>query len=537
MKLLGLMLALLLGGCVATTAPSEPVDLAILDATVVDGTGAPGRRADILIRGDTIVFVGRADRARLGSARVIEAAGRIVAPGFIDSHSHGNPLVDESFENFLRQGVTTAMLGPDGTSPQDERVDYTDHVTLDMWRAARAGETVAFPGPVTLAQWMRAVEAHGVPLNVAAMSGHGTNRMLAGATTEAPITAAQCAAMIEILRADLEAGAFGMSSGLEYVPGRYATRDELVELAGVVGAADGVVISHMRSEDDDRIADAIAELAAQGRQARVNISHLKIVFGRRPEQARAVLRQIAEARAAGIRLSADIYPYLAGYGDMSLIYPAWAKRRDQWDAAVRDRRPELESALIASVERRNGPGAVLIGSGPYAGKTLEQVAQELNRPFVEVLIDVFGFGGPSASHRTQASEVHDLFVADPDVAIATDGGPALNHPRSWGTYPTVLGDYVRERRLLTIEAAIRKMTSLPAATLGLDDRGLIAVGRKADLVIFDAATIRSNATWENPRQPPAGIDAVVVNGAVALDHGQLMPGNHGRVLRRTEAGR
>ncbi len=521
-KLLLLLLATMLSGCVSVGRPTDGVDLAILNGTVVDGTGAPARRADILIRGDEIVFVGRADRARLQSARIVDAAGRYVVPGFIDNHAHGNPLLDQNFENFLRQGVTTVVLGQDGVSPQDVGDRDAEH---------------GIPGPATLAQWMQAVDAHGVEVNVAALSGHGTNRMLAGGRTEAPLTPQQRAAAAEILRGDLAAGAFGLSSGLEYVPGRYASTEELAELAEIVGAVDGVVMSHMRSEDDDRIAGAIAELIEQGRHARVNISHIKIVFGRSADQAEAVLRQIREARAAGIRISADVYPYLAGYGDMTLVYPSWAKRRDQWEAAVRDRRPELEAALIASVNRRNGPGAILIGSGPYAGKTLEQVARELNRPFVEVLIDVFGFGGPGAAHRMMAAEVQDRFIADPDISISTDGGPWINHPRSWGTYPTVLGYYVRDRHLITMEAAIRKMTSLPASVLGLRDRGVIAVGRKADLVVFDPTTIRSNATWENARQAPTGIDAVIVNGAVALSQGQVSATRHGHVLRRPEANR
>jgi len=531
-----LALAVLLASMPAAATPRQ-ADIAILGGMVVDGTGAKARRADVLVSGDRIAFVGRVDRKRLQAATVIDAAGRIVTPGFIDNHAHGNPLIARSFDNFLLQGVTTVVLGQDGVSPQAEGTDEADNLTFADWEKASRGEPVGIKGPATLAQWMTAAAARGVDVNIAPLSGFGTNRALAGARTEDPITEAQMQSAETILKADLAAGAFGLSNGLEYVPDRYSTREELVRLARIVGEAGGVVMSHMRSEDSDRIAGAIDELLAQAGPARVHISHLKIVYAREAREADAVLDKIRAARARGVRISADVYPYYAGYADMGLVYPDWAKRRDQWDDAVRNRRAELEAALEARVMKRNGPEAILIASGPDAGKTLKEVADARGLPFVKVLIDVYGYGGPAAAHRVMLPEAQDRFIAAPDIAIGTDGGPWINHPRSWGSYPQVLQVFVRERKAIGLEAAIRKMSSLPAANLGLADRGVVAAGMKADLLVLDAARVVNNASWTRAAAPPSGYDAIIVNGRVAVRGGVRAPERFGRILRRTEVSR
>jgi len=521
----------------ATGAAAQEVDLAILGGTVVDGRGAEPFVADILVDEGRIVLVGEADPGTLTAAHTIDARGLLVTPGFIDAHAHGNPLVDASFANFLRQGFTTVVLGQDGVSPPDERVTYTDNLDLEAWRTAMMGGPVAFAGPATLGQWLDAVDERGVEVNVAALSGHGTNRLLVGAGSESPLTEAQQLAAEEILRADLAAGAFGLSSGLEYIPGRYADKEELVRLARIVGQVDGVVMSHMRSEDDDRIADAIEELIAQGRHARVSVSHLKVVYGQTVEQAEAVLAQLASARANGVEIHADAYPYYAGYANMVLVYPDWAKRKDQWDDAVANRRGELERALIARVNKRNGPSAILIASGEFAGKTLAEVAAELGLPFEQVLIDQFGYGGPLAAHRIMSEETQDVFIADADVALSSDGGPWISHPRSWGSAPELLARFVRDKRLLPIESAVRKLSALPADILGLADRGRIAQGLVADLNIIDLARLENRASWTDHAQPPAGYRAVIVNGIMAFDGKQVLESRAGRTLRRQVSGR
>jgi N-acyl-D-amino-acid deacylase len=525
-----LCLCAALGGC------AQIADLAIVGGTVVDGMGAAPRRADVLIRGDTIEYVGTAAGQRVNARTTIDARGKYVSPGFIDTHAHGDPLT-ERFHNFLLQGVTTVVLGQDGASPQDRDDGYGKRVALDMWRRANAGASDTGAGGVTLAQWMRSLDEHGADVNIAPLSGHGTNRTLAGVGTTPTPTEAGKQAMEEILRADLAGGAFGVSTGLEYVPGRYCGTGELVALARIVGEAGGVVMSHMRSEDDDKIAAAIDELLAQGEFARVNVSHLKIVFCKQAGQAQAVLEQMGRARRDCRRISADVYPYIAGYADLTLVYPPWAKQRAEWDDAARERRAELEECLFARVMKRNGPEAILISSGPYIGKTLAQVADELKLPFVKLIIDTFGFGGPDAAHRVMSQEVQDAFIVSPDVAISTDGGPSVRHPRSWGTYPKVLQDYVAGGSGLSLEQAVRKMSGLPTATLGLTDRGVLKAGAKADHVVFDIPNVVSRPTWTDPYQAPAGIDAVIVNGAIAARDGRASEGRFGRVLRRPTVAR
>lgn len=527
---------LLLAACLAAPIYAKQADIAVLGGTVIDGSGAQGIEQDVLISDGKIVFVGTVMPAELDAKLVVDATGRVVTPGFIDTHAHGNPLTDNNFDNFLLQGVTTVTLGQDGTSPQNERVDYIEHLTFTEWSRAAAGLPVAFRGPITLRQWMAAVGRKGVEVNIAPLSGFGTNRALAGARTEAPITDEQLAKSTQILRDDLSAGAFGISNGLEYVPDRYAKTDELRRLAQEVGNAGGVVMSHMRSEDSDKIASAISELISQALPARVHIAHLKIVFARAPEEANGVLDQIREARRTGIPLSADVYPFYAGYADMTLVYPPWAKRREQWEDALRNRRFELEAALEDTVKRRNGPEAILISSGPFAGKTLKQIADEKGLSFVKVLTDVFGYGGPDAAHQVMLPAVQDRFVSAPDIAISTDGGPWINHPRSWGTYPQVLQNFVRDGKRIGLESAVYKMTGLPAAILAMKDRGLIRVGMAADLVVIDMAQISNEATWTNAATPPKGFDAVIVNGNLAVHFGKKQVGTFGQVLKRTGAG-
>jgi N-acyl-D-amino-acid deacylase len=533
-----MLVAIALALCACTTsAPSSLIDVALVGGIVVDGTGKEPVKADVLLRGDTIVFVGNAEPSQYQGARVIDVGGQTIAPGFIDLHAHGNPLVDESFDNFLLQGVTTVVLGQDGVSPPDERVDnYIRPNILELWRSAVANtEGADAQGrPITIAQWMHAVDKKGVAVNVAPLSGFGTIRSIAGVGDAPAPTEAQLAVMTEVLRRDLEDGAFGMSSGLEYSPDRYATTDELLTMARVVGEAGGVVMSHMRSEDDDKIAGAIDELIAQGRCAPVHISHLKVVFGRVAEDAERVLAQIRAARAAGTRISADVYPYLAGYANMVLLYPPWAVSEENWREALRTRRKELEDYLEARVKRRNGPEAILITTGPYAGKTLADVMRIEKKSAAKVIIDVFGYGGPMAAHRITAEPVNRAFVAAPDLAIGTDGGPWINHPRSWGAFPKVLRERVRETRDLSLSTAIHKMSGIPGAVLDLHDRGNIAPGAKADLVVFDPGTVADRSTFENAKVPPVGISWVIVNGRIAAENGVRAEGSSGRVLRRTK---
>jgi N-acyl-D-amino-acid deacylase len=499
--------------CLASAAfalddPSAFYDLWIRNGQVYDGTGAAPVAADVLVRNDRIARVGEVQHVE--AARTIDAAGRIVAPGFIDLHSHGDPLTDGSFENFARQGITTVLLGQDGRTP-----GYSSEASKHL----------------PLPEWMDRIDAAGLQTNVAALVGHGSLRRRAGTGVAELPTAGQTGRMHSLMREGLEAGAFGMSSGLEYVPGRFARTAELVALAAIVGDAGGVVMSHLRSEDSDQIAAALDELLAQGGRARVHVSHLKIVFPASADEGDRVISMLEAARARGIAVTADAYPYLAGYGDMSLLYPPWAKTRTQWDQALATRRPQLEDYLRQRIDRRGGPDAILLADAPYTNETLGELASELHKPVVDTVIDVLGFGGPSAAHFNMRKDVQDRFIAWQHTAFATDGGPSLHHPRSWGTYPKVLEEYVRKSETLGMADALRKMTGLPASIIGLPERGTIREGSYADLVIFSPQDVRSTATWSEPAQAPVGIDYVIVNGCIQVANGGMTANDCGRLLR------
>jgi len=338
--------------------------------------------------------------------------------------------------------------------------------------------------------------------------------------------------MIEILNAEMDAGAYGISSGLEYVPERYSQTDELVEMAKVVGARDGVVMSHMRTEDTGVILGAIDELVAQGRYARVHAAHIEIVGGMVRQEGEAVVQRIEAARAEGVEITADVYPYLAGMADMSLVYPSWAKQRSEFEAAAENDRPRLEQALFDRVMQRHGPERILITSGEFSGSTLAEAAEALDLPFVDVLIDVFGFGGPGAAHFTQSQATHDVFILADHIAIATDGSASTRHPRSYATFPKVIEEYVVRDERMSLEKAVHKMTGLPARATGIGDRGTLEAGKKADLLVFAPENVRARATWSEYDLPPEGFDVVMVNGRVAVRDGQLSERPYGRVLRK-----
>ena len=286
-------------------SPPTRYDLWIRNGTIVDGSGHERFAGDVLINGDTIERVGTVAERGISARRTIDASGKVVAPGFIDTHAHGDPSVNPSFANFLAQGVTTVVLGQDGNTAGFEGDRHLPDIAT--WRTALASPTSSAQ-VATLAQWMQLIEQRGTQVNVATLSGHGSLREIAGVGNAPQPSPEQMSMMKEVLRGDLAAGAFGLSLGLEYIPGRYSGADELMQLGATVGEHDAVVMSHMRSEDDERIASAIDELLAMGAQARVHVSHIKIVFGQRAEQAQAVLAQLQRARERGVKVTADVYP-------------------------------------------------------------------------------------------------------------------------------------------------------------------------------------------------------------------------------------
>jgi N-acyl-D-amino-acid deacylase len=498
--------------CIALASCAQPpttkYDLLIRNASVVDGTGAPAYRANVLVKGDTIAAIDTRMSADATAARVLDANGRTLAPGFIDMHTHGDPI-RQSFENFLAMGVTTVVLGQDGSS-----------VGLD-----------SAPDEVPFAQWASAAEAAAVQVNVAALSGHGSIRHLAQIPDSVRhLDAEQTARMRAVLREDLTAGTYGLSTGLEYVPGIYSEPQEVLALAQEVGAAGGVVMSHMRSENDDTINQSIDELAAQGAYARVHISHLKVVFGRGAERGRQLLAVIDGKRKAGIDLTADAYPYNAGYTGIAILFPEWALPPTDYQSIVATRRAELADYLQKRMTKRGGPEAMLFGSEPYAGRTLAEAARDAGKSYVDLLIELGPEGGEGA-HFTIDEATQDVLFGDPSVAVCTDGSPGMRHPRSTGTYAKLFARYVRENGVLTVEQAVHKAAGIPAQIMRFENRGVIKVGAKADLVLFDVAKVHAPSSYLDPFQLAKGFDVVIVNGQLARENGVLHPGRHGYVLR------
>ncbi len=485
----------------AGSGSADRVDLVIRNGMVLDGNGSEPVPASVVVDAGRILSIGAEPPAAIEADLVIDAAGRFVAPGFIDPHSHGDPLQTPAFENFLAMGVTTISLGQDGSSPDVP----------------------------SLAAWLDEVAARGIGVNLAMFTGHGTLRTQSGIGTDPAPDAEALRSLLERLDTDLDV-AFGLSSGLEYNPGLNASAAELLALAEVVGARDRLIMSHVRNEDDDQLVASLTELMQQGEHARVHVAHLKSVYGKGEARAEELLALLAEARASGIRISADSYPYSASYTGIALLFPVWAKTAEQFELATQTRRAELADYLRTRVNARNGPEATLLGMEPFVGETLADLSTRLEMPFEDVLIDVIGPQGGYAAYFVMNDALQTRLMIDPDVSVSSDGSPTGFHPRGHGAFAKVIEEYVVARELISLPEMVRKMTSLPADTIGLEDRGRLAPGMAADIVIFDPARVRATATYTDPLQLAAGFDIVLVNGQVARQDGLLSAGLHGEVL-------
>jgi len=517
-------------GCRAPEAPapaSAPFDLVLRSVTLLDGSGAPGQLGDLAIRDGRIAALGTFD-VPAGSPMLF-LDGLAVAPGFVDVHTHVDAdLVQKpGAENFLRMGVTTIVTGNCGGSVQD------------------------------LGAHFARLERGGVGPNYGSLVGHGTvRRAVLGTANRAP-TAAELERMQELVAAAMRDGAFGMSTGLIYVPGTYAATDELIALAKVVGAHGGLYASHMRNEND-QVLDAIAETLRIGEQAGVpvQISHVKCTGKPNHGRAEQVLAAVQAARRNGQRVGVDQYAYDASSTGLDVLFPAdeLAVDRDAFGQRLRDDAPyraTIHTALLRKMDQvgfgdfRFARIATAKGNEDLNGLLLPAAArQRLGRDDrdaqAELAMDLFAAAAPARVgmvYHTMAEADVERFLREDWIAIASDaglrgdGGVDKPHPRGAGNNPRVLGRYVRERGVLPLEVAIHKMTQVPARAFGLVDRGELRVGAFADLVVFDPATVADRATYDEPMQPPVGIRAVFVNGQLAVDRGQFTGVRAGAVLR------
>lgn len=507
-------------GCDSGSAPTDMANLSagkdagewlITGGSVIDGTGAPARRADVLIRDGRIVVVGLIDADTLDVPNRLDATGLIVAPGFIDAHAHGNPVGQPSFPNFLAMGVTTIVLGQDGGGPQASG----------------------------LSAHMDSVDAARPSVNVAYLVGHNTIRRESGVGFDEPDEEG-LARMAALVAEGLDAGAFGLSTGLEYDPGSHAGIDELAAIAVPVAAVDGVVSSHLRSEDAAKVADALEELIEQGRRsgARVHVSHIKVVLSDDPAAAVELLGAMEAARADGVSITGDVYPYTASYTGIGILFPEWARGPNEYATVVSERRDELAAHLRLRVESRNGPDATLFGSSEWAGRTLAEVAAETSQPYEDVLIDL-GPSGASAAYFVMDEVVMAALLSDPNIVVSSDGSPTMLHPRGHGAFSRVLRQYAIDGDQFTLEQAVHKMSGQTAHIFRLDDpsrvavpRGQVREGWAADVVVFDPAEINDPARFGDPHQLAEGMHAVFVGGEAAWMDGELVTGDgHGRTLR------
>lgn len=485
---------------------TETYDIIIKNGTVIDGTGTPGFIADVLVKGQSITLISNTQSTSLKASKTIDATGKVVTPGFIDNHAHGNPLETPEFRNFSAMGVTTIFLGQDGASPAN------------------------------ISEWMDKVEAEKTAINIGTYIGHGAVRNQSGVKLDLNPSYWERRKMAALVDKGLKSGCFGLSTGLEYQPGSFSKLNELIAIAKPVGKRGGLVTSHMRNEDDKAIQQSIAELINQGTGAgcAVNISHLKVVYGQGAERAEAILKQMEEAREQGITITADIYPYQASYTGIGIVFPDWAKPPHNYDEIVASRRDELAGYLRNRVLMRHGPEATLLGTAPWAGLTLAQVAAELNKPFEEVLIDDVGPQGASAAYFVMDLELQDRLFLDPFTMACSDGSPSMRHPRGYGSFAKVIRYYVNEKHLLNLEQAIHKMTGLPAKTVGLIElkRGLLQPGFAADILIFDPNSIIDKASFESPHELAEGFDWVIVNGRIVRAEGAFTGEYPGKMLRK-----
>jgi dihydroorotase/N-acyl-D-amino-acid deacylase len=509
---------------VAPAAQGPPADLVIRGARLVDGTGAPWYRADVAVRGDTILAIARG--LAMKGTREVDASGLVLAPGFIDLHTHARRGLFEvpTADNYVRQGVTTVIEGPDGSSP------------------------------IPLGAFLDNVAATRVSVNVGAFIGQGSVRARVVGEVDRPATAAEVETMRALVRAGMRDGAFGLSTGLFYVPGTFTPTAEVVELAKVAGQMGGLHVSHMRDEAQ-RVVESVRETIAIGEQGALptQVTHHKIIGRANWGKSVETLRLVAEARARGVDVTIDQYPYTASSTSVqAALLPAWAQ--DGGRDAVMKRlgdpatRARIRAAVVALIENERGGGdpqnvqiANCTWDAALAGQRLGDITRGRGGAATvdaaaDTVLWIVEQGGCQGIFHAIAEDDLVRILTHPATMIASDGeipifGRASPHPRSYGTFVRVLGRYVRERGVLTLEDAVRKMTSFPAQRLGLTDRGVVRPGLVADLVLFDPSRVADRATFEQPHQYAEGIAAVIVNGEIVFEHGAMTPARPGRVLR------
>ncbi|WP_321472442.1 D-aminoacylase [uncultured Paludibaculum sp.] len=500
---------------------AQTYDLVIRNARVLDGAGNPWFVGDVAVQSDRIALVGKLPD--VSAKYTVDARGLTLAPGFIDTHSHGLRGIQATpaAENLIRQGVTTIIEGPDGSSPLPVR-PFLDKL------AGHLG------------------------VNFGLMVGHGTIRSKVMGSQNRQASPAELEQMKGLARQAMLDGAFGLSTGLFYVPGNYASTEEVIELAKVVGALGGLHTSHMRSEGA-QVVESVRETIRIGEDGHLptQVTHHKIIGKANWGRSRETLRLVEEARGRGVDVTVDAYPYTASSTGTGALFPQWSLAGGSKALAERldavESRGRIKVEIIDRILNDRGagdPANVVIASCGFdpslAGKSLADIARDRGRAVnpdtaAEIAIDLQRKGGCSAIYHAISEDDIERILRYPFTMIVSDGGiPAFGqempHPRNYGTFARVLGRYVRERKVLTLEDAVRRMSGLPAQRFGLQDRGLIRPGMKADLVLFDPALVSDKSDYVHPHQYSVGVDSVWVNGVAALRQGKMTGQLGGRPL-------
>ncbi|MFH1164977.1 MAG: D-aminoacylase [Pseudomonadota bacterium] len=523
------------------------MDLIIKDATVIDGSGAPGFQADLGLKGDCIEIVGQL--RDVPSTAVIQAGGKVVCPGFIDIHSHSDYhlLINPQSESKIRQGVTTEVGGnfgyaaaPIGNQALKERQDhYKENFDLELdWK--------------TLPEYGRRLEKAKISVNYAPLIGHNTIRATVMGMENRPPTPRELTQMEALTEEAMQDGAFGISSGLFYPPACYARAPELIALCKVAARYGGFLSCHIRSEGP-RLLEALDEIILVAREARIplQISHLKTAEGANWHKLSNAFEIIEKAQAQGVPITADRYPYLASNAGLQALLPDWALAGGK-EAQLRRLRDQSTRRRIQREILENHPEEeywekIFISEAAseenqrWVGFTVAEAAARQTRSPLEFVFDLLLRESMKVEAIYFIMNEQNLLeiLSNPYVMIGSDSacrahyGPLSKgkpHPRAFGTFPRVLGHYVNKESVLNLEEAVYKMTGAPAHLLGLMDRGLIREGFKADIVIFDPRKINDTATYQNPASYPEGIDCVIVNGVITIENGSHAGIGNGRVL-------
>ena len=528
----------------------QDFDLVVKNGTILDGTGGPEWRADLGLSGDTIMAIGSIDPGR--GSRVLDASGQHVSPGFIDIHSHSDSTIFAypTGDSRSRQGITTEVTGQCGFSAAP-----LEGVDADIRRANMAEETGAPVEWTSIASYFETLEEIGFSVNQAFMLGHGSLRQTVAGLENRLLTDGEMASVIRSVEEGMDLGAFGLTTGLEYTPGTFTPTEEIVTLARVIARRGGFYGSHIRNEESGLLS-AIHEAIQIGREAGlpVQISHLKAAGRPNWSKQRAALNLIESARRDGVHVMADAYPYTAYSTSLTIFLPTWALEGG-WDGLGARLNDSTERARI----RNEVVESVLGDPGEFNLIVIASTKTEQNRHFVGQSVadigEAWGLEPAEAALRLLVEEEGtvamighgmspenvEMVLSHPLVMVGSDGasiaptGKAAEtrpHPRLYGCCPRGLAHYCRDRGIFDLPTAIRKMTGTPADQAGINDRGRIARGKKADLVVFDAATIKDEATFDDPHQYASGISYVVVNGQVVVDRGEHTGARPGRVLRK-----